>query len=291
MMPAPGYLAPHSLPEALELLENHLPTAKIIAGGTDLIPRLRSRLLEPSLLLDLRYLRLDKIKDNSGWMHIGATTTHTAILESGLLAQRYPALVQAAGMIAGPPIRNRGTLGGNLVNASPAADLACPLLAYDACVVLASASLERVVPLVKFFTGPGQTVIKPGEILIEVRLPKAAENTSSSFSKLGKRNAMAVAVASVAVRLTLDEAGKVSAARVALGSVAPQPMRSSGAETHLVGNFPGVDLFSEAAQIAAMESSPISDIRASADYRRKMVAVLVRRALLAAWQGLEVRSR
>jgi CO/xanthine dehydrogenase FAD-binding subunit len=218
------YLAPHSLPEALEILGIHPETTKIIAGGTDLIPRMRSRELEPLLLLDLRQLGLDKIEANSGWLHIGATATHTAILESGLLAHRYPALVQAAGLIAGPPIRNRGTLGGNLVNASPAADLAGPLLAYDASVVLASDSLERVVPLAEFFTGPGQTVMKPGEVLTGVRLPETREATSSYFIKLGKRNAMAVAVASVSVRLTLNEAGIISATRFALGSVAPNAL-------------------------------------------------------------------
>jgi carbon-monoxide dehydrogenase medium subunit len=290
-MPKPEYLAPKTLREALEILAIHPETTKIIAGGTDLLPRMRCGEMQPLLLLDLHKLGLDKIEANSGWLHIGATTTHTAILESGLLASRYPALVQAAGMIAGPPIRNRGTLGGNLVNASPAADLAGPLLVYDACVVLASASVERVIPLVDFFTGPGQTVMKPGEVLTEVHLPETREVISSNFTKLGKRNAMAVAVASVTVRLTLNEAGMISSARIALGSVAPRPMRSIGAEAVLVGNRPGVELISAAAQVASMESSPITDIRASADYRRKMVAVLARRALLAAWQGLERSNR
>jgi len=286
-MNKPDYLAPETLSEALETLGQQAEGVHIIAGGTDLVPRMRSRVVAPDLLVDLRLLNLDGIEMTADGIRIGASTTHTGILESDLLAEYCPAICEAAADIAGPPIRNRGTVGGNLVNASPAADLAPPLLVYDALVILEKTKSKREIPLVDFFSGPGQTVLAPGELLTEIQLPLTPTNTTSKFIKLGKRKAMAVAVVSVAARLTLDEAGKISQARIALGSVAPTPIRARKAETALDGQSPGVELFTEAAQIAKTESSPISDIRASGDYRKKMVAVLTRRALEAAWQQLE----
>jgi CO/xanthine dehydrogenase FAD-binding subunit len=285
-MNKPDYLAPQTLAEAFETLEKRSQGVHIIAGGTDLVPRMRSRVVEPALLVDLRLLALDGIEMNAEGIHIGARATHTDILESDLLAEHCPAICEAAADIAGPPIRNRGTVGGNLVNASPAADLAPPLLVYDAVVILAKANAKREIPLVDFFTGPGQTVLTPDEILTEIRIPAFPPHTSSKFIKLGKRKAMAIAVVSVATRLTLDRAGNISQARIALGSVAPKPLRAFKAEAALEGQSPNVALFAEGGQVASSESSPISDIRASEDYRKKMVAVLTRRALAAAWKRL-----
>ena len=282
----PDYLAPTSLEEALQTLKQQTEGIKIIAGGTDLVPRMRSRVVEPSLLVDLRLLDLDGIEMTAEGIRIGASATHTDILESRLLAEHCPALVEAAADIAGPPIRNRGTAGGNLVNASPAADLVPPLLAYDARVVLANADSKREIPLVNFFTGPGLTVLSADEILTEILIPPVPQRTAGKFIKLGKRKAMAVSVVSVAARLTLDEAGLISQARIALGSVAPTPMRAKKTEAALQGQPPSPELFMEAGQISKGEASPISDIRASGDYRKKMVAVLTRRALEAAWLEL-----
>lgn len=285
-MNKPDYLAPSTLEEALETLGEQNDGTQIIAGGTDLVPRMRSRVVEPALLVDLRLLNLDGIELTADGIRIGASATHTDILESALLAEHCPALSEAAADIAGPPIRNRGTVGGNLVNASPAADLAPPLLVYDALVILAKAGSTREIPLVDFFTGPGQTELAADEILTEIRIPAVPPNTTSKFIKLGKRKAMAVAVVSVAARLTLDGAGQISGARIAMGSVAPTPMRAPQAEAALEGQSPSVELFKKAAEIAKTESAPISDIRASGDYRKKMVAVLTRRALEAANQQL-----
>ena len=285
-MKKPDYLAPASLEEALHTLKQQTEGTQIIAGGTDLVPRMRSRVIEPALLVDLRLLDLDSIEMTAQGIRIGASDTHTDILESSLLAEHCPALVEAAADIAGPPIRNRGTAGGILVNASPAADLAPPLLAYDARVVLAKANSNREIPLVDFFTGPGQTVLTADEILTEILVPPVPARTADKFIKLGKRKAMAVAVVSVAARLTLDEAGFISQSRIALGSVAPTPMRAKKAEAALQGQLPSLELFKEAGQIAMGESAPITDIRASGDYRKKMVAVLTRRALEAAWLQL-----
>jgi CO/xanthine dehydrogenase FAD-binding subunit len=285
-MNKPDYLAPQTLDEALEALGKQPDGARIIAGGTDMIPRMRSRMVAPTLLVDLRLLGLDGIKVNGNGIRIGASSTHTNILESDMLAEHCPALVEAVKDIAGPPVRNRGTVGGNLVNASPAADLAPPLLVYDAVAVVVKADAERGVRLAEFFTGPGQTVLAADEILTEIRIPAIPQNTASKFIKLGKRKAMAIAVVSAAARLTLNEAGKITQARIALGSVAPTPMRAFKAEAMLEGQMPSEELFTEAGQVASSEASPISDIRASGDYRKKMVGVLTRRALAASWQQL-----
>jgi CO/xanthine dehydrogenase FAD-binding subunit len=286
-MNKPEYLAPQTLTEALETLGKQPGGVQIIAGGTDLIPRMRARMVEPSLLVDMRLLGLEGIQIIGDRIRIGASTTHTGVLESALLAEHCPAIVIAARDIAGPPVRNRGTVGGNLVNASPAADLAPPLLVHDAVVVMAKADAEREVPLAEFFTGPGSTVLQPDELLKEILIPTLQPNTTSTFIKLGKRKAMAIAVISVAARLTLNAAGEISQARIALGSVAPTPIRALEAEALLEGQMPSAELFAEAGQTASTDASPISDLRASGEYREKMVAVLTRRALAAAWNHLK----
>ncbi len=286
-MNKPDYLAPQSLAEALQTLGQLSEGVQIIAGGTDLIPRMRSRMIEPSLLVDLRLLGLGGIEMLGDGIRLGASTTHTEVLESELLAEHCPALIESAKDIAGPPIRNRGTVGGNLVNASPAADLVPPLMVYDAVVVLAKADTQRDVSLADFFTGPGSTVLEADEIMTEIRIPAISQNTSSSFIKLGKRRAMAIAVVSAAARLTLDDGGKISQARIALGSVAPTPVRAVEAEAVLIGQLPSVELFTEAGNVARTEASTITDIRASGEYRSKMVSVLTRRALVAAWEQIE----
>jgi CO/xanthine dehydrogenase FAD-binding subunit len=241
----------------------------------------------PDVLMDLRHLRLSGIVEAKDHISMGACVTHREIRDSDLIAKHLPGLTQATAQMAGPPVRNRGTLGGNLVTASPAADTAPPLLAYDASVVLRSAEGERRVPLEQFFVGPGQTVLGPSELLVEVLVPRPPDRTRCQFMKLGRRRAMAISVASVAARLTLDKNGEVECARIALGSVAPTPIRAREAERQLVGRVVSLELAAETGQTASEECSPISDIRASCDYRRKMVRVLVRRALWQAWRCLE----
>jgi CO/xanthine dehydrogenase FAD-binding subunit len=251
----------------------------IIAGGTDLIPRMRAGDIQPRLLVDLHRLHLDCIELKDDLIHIGANVTHSQIIESSLLAEHCPLLVEAALEIAGPPVRNRATVGGNLVNASPAADLAPPLLSSDAFVVLARMGSNRQVPMADFFVQPGKTVITPGEVLTEVCIPRFPGKILEKFIKLGKRKAMAISVASVATRLSLNIDGKIAYARIALGSVAPTPMRAMETEEFLEGRLPSQDVLAEAGRIASSEADPISDLRASADYRRRIVAVLTRRVL------------
>ena len=213
--------------------------------------------------------------------------THSQVIESDLLVEHLPALVEACRQIAGPPVRNRGTIGGNLATASPAADSAPPLLVYNAEVVLTSCEGERTLPLSEFFLGPGETALKPNELLTEIRVPIPTERTQAAFIKLDKRRAMAISVVSTAARITLDKKGTVTQARIALGSVASTPLRAYQAEASLEGNALNESVIKSAAKLAREAASPIDDLRASANYRGKMVEVLTRRVLETVWRGLE----
>jgi carbon-monoxide dehydrogenase medium subunit len=278
-MNGPGYIAPEKLEDALCAKNEHGAAARVIAGGTDLILRMRAGVLTPALLIDLRRMSLNSISESGGNLRLGACVTQAQILADPGCAERYPALVSACREFAGPPIRNRGTIGGNLVNASPAADLVPPLLAYDASVVLASTSGVRAVTLAEFFTGPGETVMEPEEILTEVSLPLMPPRTASRFSKLGQRRSMAISIVNLATRLTLGDSCRVREARIALGAVAQTPIRAVAAEELLIGEEPTNDLLALVAEKAGRVTSPITDVRASKSYRLRMTEVLVRRAL------------
>jgi len=280
-MIAPRYTAPTSLADALQLKKESGAEARVIAGGTDLILRMRDRVLSPSLLIDLRALSLGNIVLGVDELCIGTSVSLSQVLENTDTQSLFPALVAACREFAGPPIRNRATLGGNIVNASPAADLVPPLGAYDAKVVLRSASGERVLPLLEFFAGPGQSVIEPDEILTEIRLPLMPTLSAAKFIKLGQRRSMAISQVNVTTRLSINEESVISEARIVLGAVAPVPMRALAAEQVISGNALSDELLRAAAQKAAEEIMPISDVRASRSYRVEMTEVLVRRALFA----------
>ena len=279
-MTNPQYVAPESLADALRLKGEHGAGARVIAGGTDLILRMRDRDFTPDLLVDLQGIQLGEISHSKDGILIGPSVTLTQILAHEELARRFPALIEACRPFAGPPIRNRATIGGNIVNASPAADLVPPLLAYDARVVLSSLSGDREISLTEFFTGPGQTILEPEEILTEVSLPLMPERTAAYFIKLGQRRSMAISIVNLCARLSLAKDRTIVAARIALGAVAPTPMRAVAAEKALTGKAVSPEILEQAAQLASEEISPISDVRASGDYRRRMTGVLVRRALM-----------
>ena len=290
-MSIPNYLAPTTLSRALQLKKQRGADARVIAGGTDLILKMRDKVFSPTMLIDLRRISLDSISLTNNVMRLGAYVTQSQLLASADILKMYPALCAACREFAGPPIRNRGTLGGNIVNASPGADLLPPLLAYDASIVLASSGTERELPLTEFFTGPGQTIMAPEEILTEIRMPVMPSRTASAFIKLGQRRSMAIALVSVAARLTLDEKGVISVARIVLGAVAPTPIRAHAAETVLTGSRLSDELIEQAARQAQDAAKPISDVRAHEPYRKDMTEVLVRRALVAARDELqEIKS-
>ncbi len=234
-----NYNAPVTMDEALALLGQASGSAQIIAGGTDLLPRMRAGLLNPNLLIDLRTLDLAEIRQEDNFVYLGAQVTHSQVLESEIMSRHYPALGVACGQIGGPSIRNRGTLAGNLINASPAADAAPPLLVYDADLLLVSEGAERWLPLADFFLGPGQTALARDEILKELRLPLPSRRTATAFLKLGKRKAMAIAVVSVAVRLTVNNGAEINQVRIALGFRGATAVASDGGRECALGRAAG----------------------------------------------------
>jgi carbon-monoxide dehydrogenase medium subunit len=289
-MHRPAYVAPTTLEEASAILGENPTGTRLIAGGTDLIVQMRAGVVQPDMLVDLRLLPLNAISVEKDLVRLGSRVTHTQIVESKVMWERFPALAAACEAVGGPATRNRGTIGGNLANASPAADSAPPLLVYDTSVVVASAVSKRTVPLADFLVDYRQTALQPSEIIKEIRMPVPSGEMASSFIKLGKRQALTIAVVSVAARLTVDESYKVQEARIALGSVAPTPIRASSAEKMMVGEALSVEVIAEAANEAVHGASPISDARASAEYRTKMISVLVRRALIACMEQLTETS-
>lgn len=272
------YLSPDTLDEALSVLAKK-PEARILAGGTDLIVQIKDGRRQPEALLSLKRLSGLKSLHINGSLRIGAATKAGVVASHPIIKDRYSALAAGASLIGSPQIRNMATVGGNICNASPSADTAPPLLVLDAQVMLISAEGERLLPLDHFFQKPGQTTIRPGEILGEIIVPAPPPATGSFYLRHTPRAWMDIAFVGVAALLTLDKNGLIEAARIALGAVAPTPVRAVNAERSLLGEKPGDSVFEEAGRLASHEASPIDDLRASADYRRHLIQVLTRRAL------------
>jgi CO/xanthine dehydrogenase FAD-binding subunit len=272
------YARAGSLEEALSLLEAEGEEAKLLAGGQSLVPALAFRLLRPSALVDIdRLAELDYVEQGGGGLRIGALRRHASLEADPGLDGAWGALREAAALVGHHPIRVRGTLGGSIAHADPAAELAVAALALDAELVLRSARGERRVAAADFFLAPYLTALEPGEALVEVALPPPPPEPSAAFEELSER-AGDYALASACVVLGREE-GRVVHARVALGSVGPVPLRARSAERVLLEQPAGGEAIEEAAREAARECEPGSDTHAGAGYRRRLVAALVRRAL------------
>lgn len=270
------YFAQTNVRETLKLLAQYGRKATILAGGTDLVPKINYYELKPDVLVYIGDLGLDYIQEKGGKLLIGAATPMAKIAASKLVAKKASALAEAARHAGTAAVRTMATIGGNLANASPAADLATPLLAMDAELLLMSAKGKRMLPLRGFFKGPGKTELKPGELITEVsvKLPQG----KTVFLKLGKRKAMTLSVVNVAVCLEMD-GQKCKEVRIAVGSVAPTPLRCTKAEGLLKGK--GIDnpLIAQCAAEAMAASKPVDDQRATAWYRKQAGTALVARAL------------
>jgi aerobic carbon-monoxide dehydrogenase medium subunit len=281
-LPRVGYLKPGSLSEALELLaKNRDGRYAVYAGGTDVIPKLKARLMKsPEALIDLKAIReLDFISyDEKMGLRIGALATISSVVEDDRVKKNYPILYQAAHSIASTHIQNRGTIVGNICNAVPSADSAPALLCLGAKVVCVSRSGERKLGIESFFTGPNKTALGPGEMVREIRVPPISAGTRGVYLKLSPRSRMDLAVVGVAALVRKDN-GAFGDARIGLCAVAPTPMRASKAEERLKGEIVNEKVVLAAAKAASEESKPIGDHRASAEYRRMMVEVLVSRAI------------
>ncbi len=273
-------MEPASVAEALSLLASYGGRARALAGGTDLLVQIRNKavkleyVIDISLIPGLGYIRFD---DKNG-LALGALTTVRSLERSAELQQRYPVLSQAAGQLGSMAIRNVATIGGNLCNAAPSAENAPSLLGLDARVKIIGPESERTMPLEDFFTGPGKTALRPGELLTEIQVPPPAPHTRGVYLKHSIRGSIDLAITGVAAIVTLD--GRVCRdVKIALGAVAPTPLRARKAEEVLRGEKVTPALVEKAAAAAAEQCRPISDVRASAEYRREMVRVLTRLAL------------
>jgi carbon-monoxide dehydrogenase medium subunit len=287
MLPEFEFITPRDLPEALKLLAEYKSAAAPIAGGTNLIPDMRSERHQPKVVLNIEKLpELKGIMVIDQSLYIGAGVTITELLKNPLIAQYAPGLKQAASVFANPLIRNRATVGGNISDASPASDTAPSLLALDARVELASIYGTRVVPITEFFTGVRKTDRKPDELVVSIQFDITDKPASMAFYKLGLRKADAISVISVGVRLESDGDHTCQKATIALGSVAPRPVRAYKAEEILKGQKLDQDLIEKASLLAVEASSPITDVRSTASYRRRMVQVLTRRLLQQTTQAL-----
>ncbi len=279
---------PTSLAEATRIMLDGGPGGHFLAGGTDLVIAMKEKGLVPKYLVDLKRIpSLSGIHENDdGGVTIGALTTMREVETSPLIVGRYPFLAQSAAEVGSIQIRNRATVGGNMANATPSADVAPALLALDATARLEGAGGERILDLADFFRGPGQTVAESGEILTELRIPPRDPRLVGEYIKFSPRDMMDLAYIGVAVTLVLGEADRrCESVAIALGAVSPTPMRAPRAEAVLQGQVLTEDLAEEAGRTASEECRPISDVRSSADYRRAMVRVNTKRALLNAAAG------
>jgi CO/xanthine dehydrogenase FAD-binding subunit len=280
MLPEFELLMPQTLPEALEMLADGAPGIVPIAGGTNVIVNLREGQYQGGTLMDVsRLSELRGVRRENGHIVLGGGTTIAELLTDPLIAEHGAPLRQAAAVLGSPLVRNRATVAGNLADASPAADTAPPLLVLNAEVKLASREGTRRVPLREFFIGPNETVRRPDELLVAVRWPAPPPHSAAAFHKLGLRNALACSVVTVAVLVEGDENGRCQQARVALGAVAPTPIRAYAAEDALRGQSLTPEVIAEAAHLSAEATSPIDDVRGTAAYRRRMAEVLARRLL------------
>ncbi len=281
MLPDFELIQPEDLNETTRILRELGERACPLAGGTDLLVSMKEKGFRPEVLVDLKGIAELKgiAPDGDRRLSIGATTTLHEVETSERVRKICPVLAETVGQIGSMQVRNRGTIGGNVGNGSPAADSARALLILDAEMEIASSSGKRAVPIESFFAGPGETAIRRGEILQRILVPSLKPGTRTASIKYGPRRAMDCAVASVAVALTFDPSGICRAARIALGSVAPTPIRARQAEALLVGEEITQNRLEKAAEAAQSEVQPITDVRASAGYRIHMVEVLVRRAI------------
>ena len=276
------YLKPRDLNEALLFAREHGHRKRFLAGGTDLIVRLKDNLIREDYIIDIGEIEeLRGIEKKNGEIHIGPITTHSEIIESEITRKYAPLLVEAVKTIGSPQIRNRGTIGGNICNASPAGDSIPALVVSEARFVVKSLNNERIIDIKDFFVGPGKTSLKQDEILYKIIIPEWKENEIGFFNKLGQRNAMSISIASVAVKLEREKDNKFKKAFVSFGAVSPVVNRATKCENLLTEReLDSKDYIFEAANCALDEVNPITDVRATREYRREVSKYLLYESLL-----------
>jgi len=288
-LPHVDYAAPKTVSEAVGLLAEHQDEASVLAGGQSLIPLLALRLARPAVLIDVNGIdELSGVSAADGWVAVGAMTRDYVAEESETVADAVPLLAAALPLIGHEAIRSRGTVGGSLAHADPAAELPAVARALDAEFVVCGLSGERVVPAADWFEGYLTTSRRLDELLVEVRFPAAGRGTGISFREVGRRHGD-FAIVGLATSLTLS-GGAIGDARLAFAGISDVPVRATGAEDLLVGEEPSAELFDEAARRATDDIDPPADLHGSSEYRRKVAAALVRRGLRAAAGNADERQ-
>lgn len=289
------YVAARTIDEAVEALASSKGPARPLAGGTDLIVQLSEGRLSLDRVVDIgKIAELRKIEfDSAGKLILGAAASCADVYSHVSIQRDLPMLIDSASIIGSVQVQSRASIGGNLCNASPSADSIPTLICLGAEAVIAGPHGERRVPVEEFCTGPGKTVLEPAEVLVKLVIPLPGENEGGKYLRYIPRNEMDIAVVGAGAWVKWDaQSGRISAARIALGAVAPTPVRAPQAEAALVGKEPTRQVIEEACALAVESARPISDVRGSADYRRHLVSVLVRRALTAAMEraGIDVED-
>lgn len=280
MIPAPfEYDAPATLDEAIALLEKHGDEAKILAGGHSLIPMMKLRFASPEHLIDINNIPgLSYIKEEDGYLKIGAMTRESELEESEIIRNKYPIFTDASKLIADPQVRNMGTIGGNIAHGDAANDHPAVMLALGAEVVATGPGGQRVIPIDEFFFGFYMTALQPNEILTEIRIPSIGAGTGNAYHKL-ERKVGDYATAGVATQITVDGDGVCTYAGIGLTNVNATPLRAARSEEALVGNKLTEEVIAAAAQAASEDCNPSTDLRGSEEYKRSMVRVLVKRMI------------
>ena len=275
------YEAPTSLADAVALLSRHNGRARPLAGGTDLIDQVRIGRLEPDVVIDVKKIaELNRLENSSQGLRIGAAVPCYRIYNNAGVNRDYTALAESCRIIGGIQIQSRASVGGNLCNSGPAADSTPSLIALGATCVIFGAKGKREVPAEQFCTGPGKNVLQPGELLVELKFQPRAAHSGSHYRRFIPRNEMDIAVVGVGASVTLDDSGqKFTAARIAVGAVAPTPLFAAEAGAALVGQSVNDDTIRRAAEAAKKIAKPITDMRGDAEYRVHLVGVLVERTL------------
>jgi carbon-monoxide dehydrogenase medium subunit len=277
-----NHFKPKTIEETCSLLRQYNGSATVVAGGTDLVVRMKRRDVTPDILIDISYIPgLNKIEYNQvSGLKIGPICTHSDLKFSPDIREKFGILAQAAHTVGSVQVRNLGTIGGNLCHASPASDLAPALIALNARVKISGLQGTALLDLENFFEGTGKTVLKSDEILAGVEVPKPSPHSAGVYLKQGPRKAMDIAVVSVAVVVCLAEKGsKCDYVRIALGAVAPTPIRTRRAEDFLRGEVIDDDLVRQAAKVASEEAKPVSDLRGSAEFRKTIIEILTKQTI------------
>lgn len=286
-LPQFSYLAPASLEEACSLLVKYQGKIRMKAGGTDLMVRLAQRALKPEYIMGVRQIpELAGITFNPDeGLRLGAMALLSEVANHPVIRENYPMLARAANSTATVQIRNMGTVMGNICNASPSADNSPTLVAMNASIVTASQKGERQIPIDEFFLGPGRNALEPTEIAKEILVPTPLPRSGVSYQKISPRSKVDIAAVNVGAMVVLDEQGACLDVRICLGAVGPVPLRATAAEEFLRGKVITDKVAEQAGAHAGSDASPISDVRASKEYRRLMVMILTKRALLEAQHG------